>query len=120
MDFTKEAQERWGNTKAYSEYAEKVKGYSAEKFAEINEGLDAIFGSFADCMKNGFSPDSAEAKALVKKLQRFITENYYTCTDEILKGLGQMYVNDERFRKNIDKHGEGTAEFISRAIENYK
>ena len=67
MDYTKEAQERWGNTKAYSEYSEKVKGYSAEKIAEINEGFDAIFGSFAVCMKNGFAPDSAEAKTLVKK-----------------------------------------------------
>jgi hypothetical protein len=120
MDCTKEAQERWGNTKAYSEYAEKVKGYSAEKFTEINEGLDAIFGSFADCMKNGFSLSSGQTTATVRRLQDYITENYYTCTDEILKGLGQMYVNDERFRKNIDKHGEGTAEFISRAIENYK
>ena len=120
MDYTKEVQERWGKSEAYSEYAEKVKGYSAEKIGEINAGLDGILGEFAECMKNGFSPASAEAKALVKKLQRFITENYYTCTDEILKGLGQMYVADERFRKNIDKHGEGTAEFISRAIKEYK
>lgn len=117
MDYTKEAQERWGKTEAYSEYAEKVKGYSAEKFAEINKGLDGVLGEFADCMQNGFSPDSAEAKTLVKKLQDFITENYYTCTDEILAGLGQMYVNDERFRKNIDKHADGTAEFISEAIK---
>ena len=118
MDYTKEVQEKWGKTEAYSQYSKKVKGYSAEIFAKINEGLDAILGEFADCMKNGFSPDSAEAKALVKKLRDYITENYYTCTDEILKGLGQMYVGDERFRKNIDKHAGGTADFISNAIKN--
>ena len=62
-------------------------------------------------------PESAEAQELVKKLQSFITENYYNCTDEILSGLGQMYVFDERFTENIDKAGgKGTAEFVSKAI----
>ena len=56
---------------------------------------------------------------LVKELQDYITENYYTCTNEILAGLGQMYVADERFKANIDKNGDGTAEFVSKAIENY-
>ena len=64
-------------------------------------------------------PSSSEAQALVKKLQEHITTYYYTCTDEILSGLGKMYVGDERFKKNIDKHGEGTAEFVSLAIEIY-
>ena len=117
MDYSKEAQERWGNTEAYSEYAEKVKGYSAEKFAEINAGLDAVMGEFAFCMQNGNTPDSVEAKALVRKLRDYITESYYTCTDEILAGLGQMYVNDERFKKNIARHADGTTEFISEAIK---
>lgn len=120
MDYTKEAQERWGKTEAYSEYAEKVSKYSPEKLIEINAGLDGILGEFAVCMKSGFTTDSAEAKALVRKLRDYITENYYTCTDEILAGLGQMYVTDERFQKNIDKHADGTAEFISKAIKEYK
>jgi len=117
MDYTKEAQERWGKTEAYSEYAEKVSKYSPEEFSKINAGLDGILGEFAVCMKSGFTPDSAEAKALVRKLRDYITENYYNCTDEILAGLGQMYVNDERFKKNIDRHADGTAEFISEAIK---
>ena len=54
---------------------------------------------------------------LVKLLQDHITENYYNCTDEILAGLGQMYVADVRFKNNIDKHGDGTAEFIREAIQ---
>ena len=68
-------------------------------------------------MKSGTEPSSTEAQALVKKLQDYITENYYTCTDEILKGLGQMYVADERFKNNIDKYAAGTAEFVSEAIK---
>ena len=112
----KEARERWGDTSAYREHEEKTKSYTKEKWAEANGGLMAIFAELAACKENGVSADSAEAQALVAKLQEHITENYYTCTDEILTGLGKMYVADERFKKNIDKYGEGTAEFASKAI----
>jgi hypothetical protein len=78
-----------------------------------------IFAEFATCKESGASADSDEAQALVAKLQAHITANYYTCTDEILAGLGKMYVADDRFKKNIDKYGEGTAEFASEAIANY-
>ena len=71
---------------------------------------------FAACRKQGCSPESAEARALVQKLQDYITVHFYRCTDPILAGLGEMYVADERFRNNIDRHGEGTAAFIRQAI----
>ena len=79
----------------------------------------AIFAEFAACKDSGMSADSDEAQALVAKLQAHITANYYTCTDEILAGLGKMYVADERFKKNIDKYGEGTAEFAAEGIRIY-
>jgi len=79
----------------------------------------AIFAEFAECKASGASADSAEAQALVAKLQAHITANYYTCTDEILAGLGKMYVADARFKKNIDKYGEGIAEFASEGIRIY-
>ena len=75
-----------------------------------------IFAEFAACKDSGASADSDEAQSLVAKLQAHITANYYTCTDEILAGLGKMYIADERFKKNIDKYGEGTAQFASEAI----
>ncbi len=78
-----------------------------------------VRAKFAECMKEGHTANSAEAKALVNELQDNITENYYTCTNQILAGLGQMYVADKRFKNNIDKNGDGTAEFISKAIEIY-
>lgn len=112
-----EVKERWGSTQAYAEYTEKAKGYSKKKAAEINAGLDGIMGEFAVCMSSGLAPSSPEARVLVKKLQDYITENYYTCTDEILAGLGEMYVADERFKSKIDKHGSGTAQFVSEAIK---
>ena len=114
-----EARSRWGNTDVYCEHEQKTKNYTKEKWAEANDGLMAIFADFAACKDSGASADSAEAQALVVGLQAYITANYYTCTDEILAGLGKMYVCDERFKKNIDKYGEGTAEFASGAIEIY-
>ena len=114
-----EVRERYGNTAVYREHEQKTKNYTKEKWAEANDGLMAIFAEFSACKNSGMSVDSAEAQALVAKLQAHITANYYTCTDDILAGLGKMYVADERFKKNIDKYGEGTAEFASAAIEIY-
>ncbi|MBQ8842261.1 MAG: MerR family transcriptional regulator [Ruminiclostridium sp.] len=114
-----EAKEKWGNTDAYKEHSEKTKNYSAEKWNGLAEGMNGILAEFAVCMKNNKTPDSAEAQELVKSLQNHITENYYLCTNDILAGLGQMYVADERFKNNIDKHAEGTAQFISDAIKTY-
>ena len=114
-----EVRERWSNTAAYREHEQKTKNYTKEKWAEANDGLMAIFAEFAACKESGASANSAEAQALVAKLQAHITANYYTCTDEILAGLGKMYVADERFKKNIDKHGDGTAEFAAEGIRIY-
>ena len=114
-----EAKQRWGETDAYKEHAEKTAKYTKDKWQAVNDGLMVIFAKFAECMNNGNTADSDEAQALVKELQNYITENYYTCTNQILAGLGQMYIADERFKTNIDKNGNGTAEFVREAIENY-
>ena len=114
-----EVRERYGGTAAYREHEQKTKNYTKEKWTEANDGLMAIFAEFVACKQSGADADSNEAQALVAKLQAHITVNYYTCTDEILAGLGKMYVADERFKKNIDKYGEGTAEFAADSIEVY-
>ena len=118
-NYETEARERYGHTAAYKEHEQKTKNYTKEKWAEANDGLMAIFAEFAACKDRGLSSDSAEAQALVVKLQAHITANYYTCTDEIRAGLGKMYVADERFKQNIDKFGDGTAEFAAEGIRIY-
>ena len=118
-NYTTEARERYGSTAAYKEHEQKTKNYTKEKWAEANDGLMAIFAEFAACKQSGAGVDSNEAQAIVAKLQAHITANYYTCTDEILAGLGKMYVCDEQFKKNIDKYGEGTAEFAAGGIRIY-
>lgn len=114
-----EAKERFGNTDAYREFEQKTADYSKDKWQQVNDGLNAVLAEFADCLQSGQAPESNEAQSLVKKLQSYITDNYYTCERGILKGLGQMYVADERFKENIDKHAVGTAQFINKAIEIY-
>ena len=111
-----EAKERWGNTDAYREYASKHEGTPGEDtVAEMN----AIFAEFSRLMRSDALPDSVEVQSAVMTLQAYITEHFYTCTKEILAGLGQMYVADARFKANIDKHGAGTAVFTAAAIDIY-
>ena len=114
-----EVRSRWGNTNAYREHEQKTKNYTKEKWTEANDGMMAIFAEFSACKNSGARADSAEAQALVAKLQAHITANYYTCTDEILAGLGKMYDCDERFKKNIDKYGDGTANFVADAVSSF-
>lgn len=116
--YADEAKQRWGSTDAYKESEQKTAGYSGDKWADVNAGLNAVLAEFA-AIKDSETPESEAAQALVKKLQQYITDNFYTCTNEILKGLGQMYVADDRFKANIDKNGSGTATFISETIKIY-
>ncbi len=118
-EYAKEAKEKWGDTAAYKESAEKTADYSADRWEQINSVMNDKIAEFADCKRKGFAPDSKQAQALAKNWQDFITENYYTCTKEILASLGEMYVADQRFLKNIDRHGNGTARFMSDAIKAY-
>lgn len=114
-----EAKEKWGNTDAYKEHTAKTKDYSTDKWNALSSEMDTIIAAFAQSMRNGDAADSAVAQDCVKRLQSHITEHYYRCTKQILAGLGQMYVADDRFRQNIDKHADGTAAFVSQAIEIY-
>ena len=117
--YQSEVREKWGGTETYREYGEKSQNNSSEQLQNAVDGLNEIFREFALCMKNGHTPDSSDAQALTRKLQNHITANFYTCTKQILAGLGQMYVADPRFRANIDQHEPGTAEFAGAAIRAY-
>lgn len=116
QQYENEAKQRWGDTAAYQESREKTATYSTEQMDAATAGLMAIFGALAACKDAGHAADSDAALAVVQQLQAYITTHFYTCTNEILAGLGQMYVGDERFRSNIDRYGDGTAAFAAQAI----
>ena len=114
--YADEAKEKWGNTDAYREFQKKTADKSPEDMKSSGDALMDIFAEFG--MIRETSPESAEAQALVEKLQGFITDNFYTCTKPILQGLGQMYIAGDSMTENIDKAGgEGTAAFVHQAIE---
>lgn len=116
-EYEKEVQQRWGDTNEYKEY--KRRGlYGMEDYRAATQAIVDCFVGFG-ALKEG-DPASEEAKLQAKQLQDTITANYYPCSKEILAQLGTMYTADERFTEYIDQTGgEGTAEFASKAIENY-
>lgn len=116
--YAEEVKKKWGKTEAYRESEEKMKGKTEAQKNSLAAGLMEKFAGFGAL--RDFGAGSAEAQAAVKALQQYITENYYTCTDGILAGLGQMYTADERFTASIDAvGGPGTAAFVSEAITIY-
>lgn len=115
--YAKEVKERWGTSKAYEESEKKTSSYNKEKWGDINQETSEIFKGFAE-LRNSDS-GSEEVQELVRRWQKYITDNFYTCTNEILSGLGLMYVEDERFKENLDKNGEGTAKLMAEAIKIY-
>ena len=114
-EYKDEAQNRWGHTDAYKESMEKSKKYSKDDWAKIHAESDAIYLELAENMDKDVNDSSTQA--LIKKLQDHYTKYFYTCTNEILLGLGEMYIADERFKKNIDKYKDGLTEYLSAAIK---
>jgi DNA-binding transcriptional MerR regulator len=117
-EYARQAKKQWGNTDAYREFTEKTAGQPPEKTRADGDGLMEIFAQMGTIRH--LDPDSAEAQALVGRLQSYITDHYYTCTKQILRGLGQMYIAGDSMTENIDAAGgKGTAQFAHDAIEIY-
>lgn len=114
-NYEKEVKDRWGNTQAFKESQEKTKDYSSEQWKMMSDEGSLILKEFGE--NRHIDPSGEKALALVKKWQDYISSSFYNCTNEILSCLGLMYIQDERFTKNIDKNGEGTALFMSQAIK---
>lgn len=117
--YADEAREKWGGTEAYKESEERTKNYDEGKWQKVSGEQSKIFAEFAALAAEGVKADSDAAIALAAKWQQHISDNFYECTDEILAGLAEMYIADERFKANLDKAGDGTAEFMSAAIKAY-
>ena len=115
--YADEVRKRWGNTSAYKESQLKYSVLSENDEFILAKEADDIFSAFSQLKTT--SPASAQAQNLVRRWQEHISKFHYNCTNEILLCLGKMYTADERFKSNINRFGEGTAEFMSEAIEIY-
>ncbi len=117
-EYAARAKAEWQDTDAYKEFADKDRGRSKDAQEALARGLMSIFADFGKL--RGGDPASKEAQSLAKRLRGYITENYYTCTPEILRSLGEMYCAGGEFTENIDSAGgEGTASFAAKAIDVY-
>lgn len=117
-DCAAQAKLLWGKTKAYQEYTRKAAGRSGDAEASLGQQLMDIFRQLGTMRQE--RPESEAVQAQIRRLQQFITEHYYTCTPQILKGLGKMYTAGDSMTANIDDAGgAGTAAFTQRAIEIY-
>lgn len=117
-EYTNRAKKEWGETLEFREYEEKARKQDSESQRVNLQNLMLIFTEFNNVMDK--NPEDIEAQLLVKKLKDFISENFYKCSNEVLSGLGTMYSSGGEFTENIDSYaGEGTADFVSRAIEIY-
>jgi len=116
--YAAQAKEKWGKTEAYQEFTQKSKDKTDAQLQSEGDGLMDIFREMG--MIRHTAPDGKQAQELVKKLQAYITSHYYTCTPQILQGLGQMYIAGDSMTENIDRAGgEGTAAFAAAAIAFY-
>lgn len=114
-EYAAQAKAAWGTTLEYKEYEEKAKGRTGPENDALHKQLMSIFTEFGQ-MK-GLDPADGAVQQQVGKLQRFISEHFYTCSDTVLAGLGEMYAAGGDFTRNINKAaGTGTAEFVSKAI----
>ena len=117
-EYTRKVKEQWGDSKAFSEYEQKSASRSTDDEKKLWSDFMKLFEKSGKLKDS--DPKSAEAQAMVKDIQNYITQNFYECTNEILAGLGKMYAAEGEFKTNIDKAGgNGTAEFVSRAIAEY-
>ncbi len=114
-EYEKEARERWGSTDEYRQSANRTKNYTKEDWERIKKEADEIYDIFVKLMENNSSKNERDDAA--KKWQQHISDNYYDCSDYVMLGLAEMYVSDERFKKNINKHKAGLAEFMSNSIK---
>lgn len=117
-EYAAQAKAMWDTSPEYREYKEKMKERTPEEDQILAEQCMMLFREFG--VLKGTDPSSEAAQTLVIKLQSFITEHFYKCTDKILGGLGKMYAGGGEFTKNIDEYaGEGTAVFVNEAIQTY-
>lgn len=116
-EYAKQAKATWGKSEAFKEFEEKSKNWTAEDQTRINQSFMELFKEFGQMHLSGKNPSDLQVQEQVEKLKNYITENFYTCTPEILKSLADMYSGGGTMEQNIDMAaGKGTAGFTAEAV----
>ena len=113
--YTDEAQHKWGHTQSYKIAAQRTQKYTADDWARIKADAQRIYFGFYACQTMPLN--SVQVADWVNEWQQHLDQNFYPCNDTMLRQLVELYEQDPRYAKNIDKvGGQGTAEFMSKAI----
>jgi len=117
LAYAQEAKQKWGHTDSYKKSQRKLASYSKKEIAEINCKQEKIYQDLANLMPRGIKDEQVQQK--VHEARMLINDHWYDCNKQQFSALGQMYINDPRFKANIDQHGNGLADFLNQAIEVY-
>ena len=116
-DYEREAQERWGETEAWTQSARRTSAYTKADWVAIKAEANDVQQRFAAAMRAGSAADSAEAMAVAEDHRQHIGRWFYDCPPAMHAGLGRMYVEDERFTAHYEDVAPGLAQFVSAAVQ---
>ena len=111
----REVRQRWGNTKAYRQY--KKKSHTPEQIEHAKTQQNQIYQDLFELMSKDVSEPVVQQK--IHEARMLIHNTWYDCDIIMFGQLGELYQDDERYRKNIDKNREGLTEFLCQAISYY-
>ena len=117
-EYAVRAKASWGSTPEFKEFEQKSEGRTAEDSLELGKKMMGLFARLGTLKAE--DPASQGVQLLIGELQNFISEHFYTCSDKVLSGLGEMYAGGGEMTENIDRAGgKGTAAFVREAIRIY-
>jgi DNA-binding transcriptional MerR regulator len=115
--YEEEARRLWGDEAVDASNA-RIESLSSDEQKEVAEGMEGLFQDLARIRNE--SPDSQTAQNAMENMYGYFNKNFgYQYSLEAFAGLGQLYVEDQRFTKNIDKYGEGLSAFLSQSMSIY-
>ena len=117
LKYEKEVKEKYADTEAFRQSKQKTNGYQADDWKTIEIERQRIYQSLADLMDR--DPADSEVQQIIHEWRMHISKHFYDCTPEIFKGLGEMYISDQRFTDNIDSTKPGLARYLHDAIQIY-
>ncbi|MGR7024827.1 MerR family transcriptional regulator [Geodermatophilus sp. URMC 62] len=116
-EYEQEAEERWGDTEAWSQSQARTRSYTKEDWVRVQAEGEQVEARMAEALRAGVAPDSPQAMDLAEEARQQISRNFYDCSPQMHAGIGRMYVEDERFTAHYERRAPGLAQWVSTAVQ---
>ncbi|WP_448641977.1 MerR family transcriptional regulator [Geodermatophilus sp. URMC 63] len=116
-EYEQEAEERWGDTEAWSQSQARTRSYTKEDWVRVQAEGEQVEARMAEALRAGVAPDSPQAMDLAEEARQQISRNFYDCSPQMHAGIGRMYVEDERFTAHYERRAPGLAQWVSAAVQ---